>query len=287
MLANDLVEQLLAISDADSRQQLLHQNVSSLNDQVALLLKERADQYLRSDLARSQEMVDLLKETSSLTGSATMRALGYLAEANLRGIGMGDYQQALSLYDQAAEIYRLEGLPMEQAKSQVGKVGVLAFLGRYDEAIELGGWASKVLEDYQAWRPLATLIMNLAIMHARRGEDTQALLLFGRAGEIYWDLGGEDEPGWLWVQLNRAYVLRNLGRFDESIQASQTAREGLIRIGQEISAVRARQMLALTYFVQGKYNLAQIHFEKALALGYQVDQRVLESTAGILKQEGN
>ena len=263
MLANDLVEQLLAISDADSRQHLLHQNVSSLNDQVALLLKERADQYLRSDLARSQEMVDLLKETSSLTGSATMRALGYLAEANLRGIGMGDYQQALSLYDQAAEIYRLEGLPMEQAKSQVGKVGVLAFLGRYDEAIELGGWASKVLEDYQAWRPLATLIMNLAIMHARRGEDTQALLLFGRAGEIYWDLGGENEPGWLWVQLNRAYVLRNLGRFEESIQASQTAREGLIRIGQEISAVRAQQMLALTYFVQGKYNLALENLDQA------------------------
>jgi CHAT domain-containing protein len=263
MLANDLVEQLIASPDADSQQRLLNNNVSSLNDQVAVLLKERADQYLRADLARSQAMVDLLKEISELTGSASIRALGYLAEANLRGIGMGDYQQALSLYDQAAEIYRAETLPLEQAKSQVGKVGVLAFLGRYDEAIELGDWASQVLEDYQAWRPLATLIMNLAIMHARRGEDSRALLLFGRAGEIYWKLGEANEPGWLWVQLNCAYVLRNLGRFEESIQASQTAREGLIRIGQEISAVRAQQMLALTYFVQGKYNLALENLDQA------------------------
>lgn len=263
MLPDDLVEQLLASPDADSRQRLLTHNVSSLNNQVAVLLKERADQYLRADLAHSQEMVDLLKEISELTGSVSVRALGYLAEANLRGIGMGDYQQALNLYDQAAAIYYSEGLPMEQAKSQVGKVGVLAFLGRYDEAFKLGNWASQVLEDYQAWRPLATLIMNLAIMHARRGEDSRALLLFERAGEIYWKLGEANDPGWLWVQLNRAYVLRNLGCFEESIQASQTAREGLIRIGQEISAVRAQQMLALTYFVQGKYNLALENLDQA------------------------
>ncbi len=250
----EIVDRLLTLPDPAARRQFLQEHVHMLDDQVAEHLKEQADQLLRADLHRSQEMADLLLQLSELTENRLYRALGLLAEANARALGLGEYQRAIDLYDEAAAIYRQHERPLEEAKSQVGKVGALAFLGQYSAALEIGDWAGPLLESHEAWRPLATLTMNLAIMHARKGEDALALTLFDRAGEIYWKLGQDEEPGWLWVQLNRAYVLRNLGRFKESVQASETARDGLIRLGQEISAARAQQMLALTYFVQGKYN---------------------------------
>jgi CHAT domain-containing protein/predicted negative regulator of RcsB-dependent stress response len=98
--------------------------------------------------------------------------------------------------------------------------------------------------------------MNLAIMHARMGEDAQALLLFDRAGDLYAGLGEAGRAGWLWVQLNRAFVLRNLGQFEASIAACRTAQEELTAMGQTVAAARAQQNLALTHFILGQYNEA-------------------------------
>ena len=72
--------------------------------------------------------------------------------------------------------------------------------------------------------------------------------------EAYRQMGIEGEPHWLRVELNRAVVLRNLGRFDEAIQASRMAMEKHLQLGEQVAAVRAEQALAITYFVLGRYN---------------------------------
>jgi tetratricopeptide (TPR) repeat protein len=189
-------------------------------------------------------------------------ALGLLAEANARSIGLHEYQQAIALYEAASAIYAREDLPVEQARSQIGKVGALSFLGRYAEASQTGQWASQILEAHGQWQPLATLTMNLAVVHATMGEDAQALGLFDRAGEIYAELGEAGRAGWLWVQLNRALVLRNLGQFEASIAACRTAQEELAAMGQTVAAARARWNLALTHFILGQYNEALNGFDQ-------------------------
>ncbi|HEX9029218.1 MAG TPA: CHAT domain-containing tetratricopeptide repeat protein, partial [Anaerolineales bacterium] len=68
---------------------------------------------------------------------------------------------------------------------------------------------------------------------------------------------------WLRIELNRAVVLRNLGRFQEAIEASQTATEMHRRLGQEVAAARAQQTLAVTYFVLGRYNEALALLEES------------------------
>lgn len=117
-------------------------------------LKAEADRLLRADVRRSLEMARLIQRLATLTGSLRDRALGLLAEANARAIGLGEYQAAIALYNEAADNYAQLNLPMEQARAQVGKVGALSFLGRYEEARQCGAWASQILQAHGQWQPL-------------------------------------------------------------------------------------------------------------------------------------
>ncbi len=252
----NLTEQLLGLPEIAAQKRFLEANVLLLNDDVACALKKQADHLMHTDNWRAQRAALLLLHLAECTGDPLQRALGLLAEANVMSIGFGEYKEAIPIYDEAARIYQSQGRPVEHARSQVGKIWSLTNLGRYAKALEVGEWAGRVLEDHAEWQVLATLTMNLGIVHARAGNDAGALEMFDRAAALYRQLGAESEAAWLHVQQNRAVILRILGRFDESIRASQTAWEGLDRLGQQIPAARARQNLALTYFVLGRYNEA-------------------------------
>lgn len=251
------LEQLFSLDTPQEQRAFLELNIAQLEvEETARRLKAQADQYLRSNIQYSLQTSQLLVRLSELSGSPRPRALAYLAEANARSIGLGEYEAALQLYDQAAEIYLAEGSPVEQAVSQIGKIGALVFLGRYQEALDTGQAASSVLEQHEDWFSQAKVVGNLAIVHYRLGDDGAALQAFENAQRLYERAGMQDSPGWLRAEFNRAIVLRNLGRFDDSIQASLNAQRRLEELGQPVEAARALQNLALTYFVLGRYNEA-------------------------------
>lgn len=256
MVQPSLVDQLLAVPDPPAQRRWLRDHHGQLDETVAPALKAVADQLLRADVQRSLQVCALIEQVAALRGDPCDRALGLLAEANARTIGLGEYPQGIELYDQAAAIYDRAGRPVDAAQAQVGKVGALAYLGRYADARQCWEWAAPVLEQGQRWQPLAGMTMNLAIMYARKGEDATALTFFNQAADLYERLGEAGRSGWLWVQLNRALVLRNLGHFQTSIEACQTARQGLAALGQPVAAARAQQNLALTYFILGRHNEA-------------------------------
>ena len=148
----------------------------------------------------------------------------------------------------------------------------LACLGRYEEAFETGAWASQILEQHAQWQQLGTLTMNLAAIHGRLGQDAEALAKLDHAC-------ARPTSGWgrrasrscrRWTSTGR-FVLRNLGQFDASIEASQHAQAMLERLDQPVEAARARQNLAVTYYVMGRYN-------EALAL--------LDEVRGVLAADG-
>ena len=280
MDAPSFVRQLLDLPDERAWNGFLQEHQAQLTDEVARALKAQADHYLRADIRRSLQIADLMHTMSELTGSPSQRALGLLAEANARSIGLGEYQRGIELYDEAAAIYRAQGRLAEQARSQVGKIGALGNLGRYEEALQIGHWARDVLAAHGEKWPQATVIMNMAVMYGRLGEIGKSLEMANQALEVYRQLGKDGEAGQGGVQMNRANQLRSLGRFEESIQASQAAREILTRLGQRVEAARARQSLALTYFVQGRYNeaLAELDQVRGVFLddGRQRDAMLVE-----------
>jgi CHAT domain-containing protein/tetratricopeptide (TPR) repeat protein len=258
-----LIEQLLALPDLASQRRFLDKHVRLLDaeqqDEVADLLKKKADRLLRSDIQGCLDMAQLILHIAELSGSSRHRALGLMARANAYGHGgLGKYREAVELYDEIAEIYRASGNIVYQAITLNAKLVPLARLGRYDEAIDFGRWASRILEEHGEWLWLAKLSVNLGIVNRRIGDDAKALELYDRACELYRQLEGNREASLSLARAeqNRGVVLRNLGRFDESIRASQTAFDLLSASGQLIEAARARQNLAVTYFVLGRYNEA-------------------------------
>jgi len=257
MTCSELSEQLLELPDTEAQKRFLREHASLLDDRVASGLKGQADRYLRTAVQRSLETAELLVYMTELTGNPLYQALGLLAEANARSIGgLGEYQRAVELYDRAAAIYQAHGLPAKQANAQVGKVFSLALLGRYQEAQEAGDWASVILEQHEQWRQLITLTMNLAIAYGRQRQDTKALAQLDRARELCHRLGPEGRGTLQLIENNRAIVLRNLGQFRASIEASQATWELAKQVGHKFEMARAREELAYTYLLQGRYNEA-------------------------------
>jgi CHAT domain-containing protein len=265
MNAEEFVERLLSHPDIAAQRGFLEEHQFFLDNEVVLILKEKADHFLRANVHRSFEIAELLYYIAELTYNSLFRAnaLGLLVEANARSIGLGQYERAITLYDEAAEIYRLNGCIAEQARSQVGKVNALSYLGRFAEALEIGQGTLPILEAHGQWLPLLTMIMNLGIMHGRQGKDVESLVMFDRAGELYEQLGADGKTGWGLIQQNRAIALRNLGRFDDSIKASQLSREILNQLGENVEAARAQQGLAVTYLVLGRFNEALKMLDRA------------------------
>lgn len=278
--AGSLIDALLAATGTASQHELLEQHASELDDAFAAELKSRADQMLRTDIHQSFAAARLLQQAASVTNNAPQRAIGLLAEANAYTIGLRDAEQGLACYDQALAIYAATGEFIVAAQAQVGRLWALACLGRYDEALAAGAWAAEILEIWARWRPLTNLTSNLAIIHGRMGADAQALELFDRSRAACERLGIQGEPTLARIEQNRAIVLRNLGRFGESIATSQLAWQMLERLGQTVETARARQNLALTYVLLGRYNEALALLDQArdifLADGRQSDVLLAE-----------
>jgi CHAT domain-containing protein len=256
MLSQNILEKLLNLPDVSTQRQFLESHISALDDDLALTLKEYADQFLRTDIHASLKTASLLMQLPRLTGNPLHRALGLLAEANAQSIGLGNYQRAVELYNEAAQLYGAHGKHVEVARCQVGKIWALACLGRTDEAVSTYEWATQVLEEAKAWQPLATMTMNMAAVYSRLGDDARSLEMFERAQAIYEQLGEAGRSGWALAEQNRAVILRSLGRFEDSIRASENALSRFRRLGLKVEAARAKQNLAITYFVLGRYNEA-------------------------------
>jgi CHAT domain-containing protein len=263
MASQELVGQLLGLPDAEAQRQFLAAHIPQLDDEVASALKDKVDHLMRADVRRALQTADLLLYLGDLTGNPSHRALGLLAEANTRSLGLGEYQRALHIYNEASAIYQNQCDLVELARSQVGKVWSLACLGRYTEAFTVGEWASQILESHTQWHSLATLTMNRAIAHGRQGDDVKALAMFDKAQSIYAQLGPDGELSWALAEQNRSIVLRNLGRFEESIRASHRAWETQHRLGYPIQEARAQLNLGRTFFVLGRYNEALERLDQA------------------------
>jgi CHAT domain-containing protein/tetratricopeptide (TPR) repeat protein len=276
-----LVDQLLALPDTDTQLHFMRTHVQQFNSEVvAEALKTVSDRFLRADLQRSLDTARLIVCQGEVTANSAIRGLGLLAIANVHAVGQHDYARALTVAQEAVDIYRVLKRPLAQARVEIVQIFPLSCLGEYEQAIQVGERILPILRSHGAWRLLLVTIMNLGIVHSRQGADSRALAMFDEAQEYapYLETGREGQQAL--IQLNRAVSLRNLGRFEEAIVASQRAQALFETLGQSAESARARQSLAMTYYVLGRYNEALEHLDQAhaffLADGRQRDAMLAE-----------
>ncbi len=271
--AAEIVDGLLACPDWPTQSLYLAAHVTRFDEPLAQLLKQRADHLLRSDVGAALRVAQLLINLGEQTLLPVACALGLTTQANAWAVGgLGEYARAVAAYEQAAALYTTLHRPIDCAKVLAGKIYALAFLGRYSEAMADGQWAAQVLQAHAQWQPLAGLNWNLAIVYGRQGDDMGALAKFDQIRDFYQSLGSDGAWCLPMVEQNRAVVLRNLGQFAASIQASERAWQLFAASGQTAELARTQQNLAITYLLLGRYNEALDLLEQA-SQGFLVDGR--------------
>jgi CHAT domain-containing protein len=263
------IDALFALADEEAQTAwLVAYSAAQMPDTVlafAEALKAKTDEW-RSTTAIQQALhgIHLLYTLAAHTQNSLLRAIALRADGNTRLIGLGEFQVALRLYDEAAAIYRAAGYQADAAGAQVGKVWALAMLEAYDEIATLEAELPPVLEASGRWQILANFYLNLGAVYGRIAQDGHALTLLDKAKSIYRTLGDQVNPANLaMVDNSRAIHLRNLGAFAASIAASESACEQLHRLALEVEAANAEQTLAVTYLYLGRYNDALQLFDRA------------------------
>lgn len=281
LTSEEAVAGLLTLSNRQEQHAFLRAQAAYFDERAAQSLKQQADRLMRSDVQAALHLAHLLTDLGEEAKLPVARALGLTTEANALAVGgLGDYYRAVACYEEAAMIYASLQRPVDRAKVLAGKIYALAFLGRYAEALADGQWATHILQAHQQSQTLAGLNWNLAIVYGRQGDDMGALEKFDQIRDFYENLGQEGEWCLPMVEQNRAIVLRNLGRFEESIAASQRAWQLFAQLGQTAELARAQQNLAVTYLVLGRYNEALDLLDQAgqvfLSDGRHADALVVE-----------
>lgn len=234
---------------------LIANNASLINptiaDEAIAEMKAHADQLQRADSTRAQIAVDAMTQFAKYTDNPLHIAEAYFAKGNLEWVAFGRFAEASEWLNQASEIYEREQQELKLAKLAISKIAVLANLGRFKEALVVGENSQQVLLDHGESHTYAAIIMNMASVCEWMSDLPRMQTLFEEAEgilEVYDDhLFGQ-------LLINKSIILRMGGQFQDSIEAAQRAYQISINAGYMGEAQRARQSLAVTHTLSGRYN---------------------------------
>lgn len=278
---------LLQLPDAAARQTYLQDRLTwpadaAWTDALAQALKQRADHLLRANVARAREAAQTLSLLAQWYDNPAYEALSLRVRGNILGVGMGQWATSLACYDEAAAIYRTLNQPAAAAGSLVGKIGSLANLSRYDEAVALGREIQPVLAAHEEWALLSGVVLNLVLIHKRLGQARQALTLLEEAEAICHQAGVDQHLAG--ILHNRALVLLALGNLPAAITASQQAHDLFLARGHHVEAARAQQCQAIILLTLGRFNEALTRLDQAqrtfIADGRHNDAQLVDLFAG-------
>jgi tetratricopeptide (TPR) repeat protein len=229
---------------------------------------EQAVEVSRARWDLAQREIERLNLTDPRAGAA--RAEQWLADEPagegraraLRAVAYalrfaGSYDRAESRFVEAEDAFATLGLDDDAARTRIGHVEALRYLGRYDEAIDL---ARRNLAYLQSRGPsfgldVARQTVNLGLVYWRRGDLEHALACFEEARE-YGKREGIRELA-ATASMNVGLVLNNLGRYGEALEAGRFA-------AQEYRDLGARERLATVEMNLGLLHISRGEFGEAL-----------------------
>ena len=279
MPSSPIIDTLLFLDDEEARSACIEEALSRLDEaEVAVLveaLRERVIRELWGEIALARRGAESILQIARHAGNRSFQALGTRMLAQTLLIGLGERNRALTLYAEALGLYEELGDELGQAETEVTHMWAIALGGDYREAISRGEWAAGVLADHAQWRTWATCGNNLAVIHTRFGRWDQASALLEEAGQMYRQLGADGEPFLPLNEVNRAYILCDLGQFNESVAASERALFFARKLGMRGQVAQATHNLGLTYYLWGHYHKALSLFDAARSV-WQEEGRAQE-----------
>ena len=265
----DLVDDLLSLPTQALQADLLR--ARGLLDAEGLdLLLDVADGLLNNDPGKARLLAELC---ARLAGSANAPAAVPRAAYILAGAHdlNGEFEEELRLTRFAHDGYVGLGMHLEALRTNVGKMGTLLDLGRYQEALDAGRVVLSALESEgelgakPAERDsdlLAALVhQNRGICYEFMGQYDEALRAYAFAEGLYRDLGMTERLGEIFD--NRGRVLSYLGRGNEALASHQAAAVIFDEAGSTLSHAMSLSNIGETHLRLANYMSGLDAFEQA------------------------
>ncbi len=205
----------------------------------------------RDNLRQAAKLAEAASQLAQQLGDANSFGLAFRASANVRYL-QGRYPEAMDHYLAAVTHFQsaseASGDATEVARTRSSALQTLAYLARYDEAVE---WAQQAREVFEAQRDearLARLDGNLANLYFRLDRFEEALASYECAYDAFRRLGSAQDIAAVLSNLATCYI--SVGRFQDALRAHHEAREHSARHGFSLLVA------------QSDYNIAYLHFHR-------------------------
>ncbi|RPI52153.1 MAG: hypothetical protein EHM56_08715, partial [Chloroflexi bacterium] len=174
------------------------------------------------------------------------------------------YDQALALYEQARAAFSDAGDGVWAAKVQVMEGYILAYQGRYAEAIALCDQVLPLVAGETDGERISTAlaVRNIGLCQIKQGRTAQGRLALEKALRLYEGLNSPFDVGMVCHDLG--YTSELLGDLDAAIEHYQAALDRWQQLGNPGPWANTLNGLGVIYHQQGKYEEAQLALEGAL-----------------------
>jgi cellulose synthase operon protein C len=229
------------------------------------LLDSAEEAYARSDIDRALVLWQAAGDRFG-TGSTTTLQSGRIADgkATIAAIRDDDGSLAEQLWRTAAACYAEAGDDERRHLAQ-GRLGVvICELDRVAEGLPLVEESTARLRTSDSARVRAGAELRLAQALAAAGRTEESLAAIGAAESVE-GLGDGDPMTEVNIALARARCLDMLGRLDEVVEITRSARDRARELGQRLAVIHASFALAFTLTRQDKPEEAVEAFEEVIA----------------------
>src|SRR5512143_53222 len=174
MTDDELVAAVVSLPDAQERQAWLAAQPEHFCLATVRALKTRADWVERDDARQALYIGQLAEEVAEALDDDEARGLAVWVQANAHEL-LAEYESSVEKYESAASLFLAADQPLESARTRIGQISALAYLGKFELAQAQAESAQQVLAAAGDLRAVATIDMNMGNLYARRGQAQQAL----------------------------------------------------------------------------------------------------------------
>jgi len=207
----------------------------------------------------------LAEEPSGEGRARALRALAYALRTS------GAYDRAEPCFVEAEEAFAALGLHDDVARTKIGHVAALRYLGRIDDAIDLARGNLEYLHGRgpELGLDAARQTSNLGLIYWRRGDLESALACFDEAGA--YGRRTNDRELAATASMNTGLVLTELGRYGDALTAGRDAAEAYQALGAHERLATVQMNLGLLHIGRGEYGEALEALQASRALCDQLD----------------
>ncbi len=247
---------LKKINTAEALDNFLERQFESDPERFIVEVNRSLNHLLQSDLKQAQQLTDMLadifrylpKRYSSRLKAMTARVDHW----------SGNSKQALTLYKQAIK-QMISGHEYETAaRTRMGLMDVLMYLGYNQEALQQGRKALKYFRRKNMDSMAGRVMTNMGNIYHRLDNNRMALRYYDNAREIF---KANDGIPLAIVDYNRANIFTNMGHLKQAEKLYRATSKIYTDNDMHIAACKADYSLAYLYFLSDKFSRALKIFE--------------------------